>query len=135
MVRFRASMERQAGDFSRLGNQPLTILKRLKKLLGVTLAVTAFGSFTAQAQPFDDGARVLGENVNISCTQPSLTAVDCDYRIVRPQAVIDVRAQFGEIELPRPEFYPYPIPGSSVSVVFFLIDTSRSAALQRVSSC
>ena len=59
MVRFRASMERQAGDFSRLGNQPLTILKRLKKLLGVTLAVTAFGSLAAQAQPFDDGARVL----------------------------------------------------------------------------
>ena len=133
MVRFRASMERQAGDFSRLGNQPLTILKRLKKLLGVTLAVTAFGSLAAQAQPFDDGARVLGENVNISCKQPSLTAVDCDYRIVRPQTVVDVRAQFGEIELPRPDFYPYPIPGSSVSVVFFLIDTSdprRSSAVR-----
>ena len=106
--------------------------QRLKRLAGVIAVAAALGAFTAQAQLFDDGASVLGENVNVSCTQPSLTAVDCDYRIVRPQAVIDVRAQFGEIELPRPEFYPYPIPGSSVSAVFFLIDTSdprRSAAV------
>ena len=67
---------------------------------------------------------MLGENVNISCKQPNLMTVDCAYRIVRPQAVVDVRAQFGEIEVPRPDFYLYPIPGSAVSVVFFLIDTS-----------
>jgi outer membrane biosynthesis protein TonB len=86
----------------------------------VTLLLT---SPLVHSQSAGSPAEILGENVLLTCSQPVLTGIDCDFRLIKPGTVVDVRASIGELELPVPDLFPYPLPGSR-SIVLFLIDTS-----------
>lgn len=95
-------------------------------LLGLALALVA-----PPTPAQDDGAEILGENVLLGCTRPEGAAVDCEFRLVLPERVTDVRATLDDRPLPRPELLGFPQPGA-VSAVLFLIDVSdpgRAAAV------
>lgn len=85
------------------------------------LAATAFG-----AQAAVENQRVLGNGVQLTCSQSRITELDCDYRLLKSGPVEQVTASIRGTDLPPPEFEPYIEPPSA-SAVLILVDTSDPA--------
>lgn len=56
-----------------------------------------------------------------ACTQPQGERLDCDYRLLTPEAVTGFAAAIESVSLPNPRTTDYPYDGSS-SAILFLID-------------
>ena len=56
-----------------------------------------------------------------ACTQPQGQRLDCDYRLLTPEAVTGFTAAIEGVSLPNPRTTDYPYDGSS-SAILFLID-------------
>jgi hypothetical protein len=93
----------------------------LRAVTGLILLV-----FALAAQAALEPRYVLGAGVQLSCTQPRVTLLECDYRLVTPSIVERVSASVRSLTLPAPEFEAYIEPPSS-SAVMFLVDTSDPA--------
>jgi pSer/pThr/pTyr-binding forkhead associated (FHA) protein len=87
--------------------------------LGIALIALVL---TVGAQGTTRATRIT-EDVFTRCAQLDVTTIECDYRQIQPQALEQISARLGELELPTPEVYEFPQPGS-VGAVLFLIDTS-----------
>ncbi|MFH0351489.1 MAG: FHA domain-containing protein [Chromatiales bacterium] len=69
----------------------------------------------------DTGPANRIEQLLHACTQPQGERVDCDYRLLSPEAVIGFTAAIESVSLPDPRTTDYPYDGSS-SAILFLID-------------
>ncbi len=69
----------------------------------------------------DTGAANRIEQLLHACTQPRGERLDCDYRLLTPQAVTGFTAAIESVSLPNPRTTDYPYDGSS-SAILFLID-------------
>ncbi|MGH8531406.1 MAG: FHA domain-containing protein [Gammaproteobacteria bacterium] len=69
----------------------------------------------------DTGAAIGIEQLLHACTQPQGERLDCDYRLLTPEAVTGFTAAIENTSLPNPRTTDYPYDGSS-SAILFLID-------------
>lgn len=69
----------------------------------------------------DTGAANRIEQLLHVCTQPQGERLDCDYRLLTPEAVTGFTAAIESVSLPNPRTTDYPYDGSS-SAILFLID-------------
>lgn len=93
--------------------------------LGQTGAVLiALLAFSVQAAV--ENQRVLGNGVQLTCSQSRVTELECDYRLVNPAPVDEISAGIRDTALPPPAFEPYIEPPSA-SAVLILVDTSDPA--------
>ncbi|MGH8508126.1 MAG: FHA domain-containing protein [Gammaproteobacteria bacterium] len=69
----------------------------------------------------DTGAANRIEQFLHACTQPQGERLDCDYRLLSPEAVTGFTAAIESVPLPNPRTTDYPYDGSS-SAILFLID-------------
>lgn len=68
---------------------------------------------------------VLGDNVQLSCEQPTILSLECDYRLLEPEPVSRASATIGDLELPA-TLLPAPDPPGP-SALLFLIDASSAS--------
>ena len=66
---------------------------------------------------------VLGDNVQLSCTQPSTVSLACDFRLLDPAPVENVSAQIHNIALAPPD-RSLGNPAFNEFLIYFLVDTS-----------
>lgn len=69
---------------------------------------------------------ILGDEVQLACTQPIPDSLACDYRLVRPAPVLGISAAIGELHLADVDSTLRPLAAGS-SAILFLIDTSDPA--------
>jgi len=83
--------------------------------------LTFVGSVTAAPRYF-----VLGENVQLACTQTVPETLACEYRLTHPAEVLEINARAGDIALATPDT-TLSSDYSGESAILFLVDTSDPA--------